>query len=59
MSFKNIDSKKRLVKSRSGLKIVNLDDECTSPFELTEPFWVPDNEVIYLYSNNITNIIAY
>ncbi|KAG8201783.1 hypothetical protein JTE90_027267 [Oedothorax gibbosus] len=44
MSFKSLDSKKRLVKSRSGLKIVSLDGECTSPFELTEPFWVPDNE---------------
>ncbi|GFQ74012.1 zinc finger FYVE domain-containing protein 21 [Trichonephila clavata] len=44
MSYENLDCKKRLVKSRSGLKIVRLDDEPTSPFEMKEPFWVPDGE---------------
>ncbi|GIX77868.1 zinc finger FYVE domain-containing protein 21 [Caerostris extrusa] len=44
MSYDNLDCKKRLVKSRSGLRIVRLDDEPTSPFEVKEPFWVPDKE---------------
>ncbi|KAF8763223.1 Zinc finger FYVE domain-containing protein 21 [Argiope bruennichi] len=44
MSYENLDCKKRLVKSRSGLRIVRLDDEPTSPFEIREPFWVPDGE---------------
>ncbi|XP_054715412.1 zinc finger FYVE domain-containing protein 21-like [Uloborus diversus] len=39
-----MDNKKRLVRSRSGLRVVSLDEECTSPFELKEPFWVPDDE---------------
>lgn len=43
-SYSNIDSKKRLVRSRSGLKVVSLDEDRTSPFELKEPFWVPDDE---------------
>ncbi|KFM77444.1 Zinc finger FYVE domain-containing protein 21, partial [Stegodyphus mimosarum] len=40
----SLDNKKRLVRSRSGLRVVSLDDERTSPFELREPFWVPDEE---------------
>lgn len=44
-SYTNLDSKKRLVKSRSGLKVVNVDEDKASPFELKEPFWVPDGEV--------------
>lgn len=44
-SYNSLDSTKRLVKSRSGLKIVSLDEGKSSPFELKEPFWVPDGEV--------------
>lgn len=35
---------KRLVKSKSGLRIVNMRDDVSSPFLIPEPNWVPDNE---------------
>ncbi|XP_064621354.1 zinc finger FYVE domain-containing protein 21-like [Lineus longissimus] len=35
---------KKLVRSKSGLKIVSTNDEYRSPFVLNEPTWVPDNE---------------
>ncbi|XP_023211653.1 zinc finger FYVE domain-containing protein 21-like [Centruroides sculpturatus] len=38
------ESRKRLVKSKSGLRIVNLDGSNASAFELTEPQWTPDKE---------------
>lgn len=38
------ESRKRLVKSKSGLRIVNLDGSNSSAFELTEPQWTPDKE---------------
>lgn len=36
---------KKLVRSKSGLRMVTVDDDETSPFLLMEPPWVPDNEV--------------
>ena len=36
---------KKLVRSKSGLKIVALDDNSKSPFLLPEPQWIPDNQV--------------
>ena len=36
---------KRLVRSKSGLKKIPLNDYERSPFELREPEWVPDKEV--------------
>jgi hypothetical protein len=36
---------KKLIKSKSGLRIVATDDKYQSPFLLCEPQWVPDSEV--------------
>ena len=38
-------SDKKLVRSKSGLKIVSLTDETRSPLTIPEPPWVPDNQV--------------
>jgi len=37
---------KRLVNSKSGLKVVCQHGRDTSPWEMTEPQWTPDNEVL-------------
>ncbi|KAF2362143.1 Zinc finger FYVE domain-containing protein 21 C-terminal [Trinorchestia longiramus] len=37
-------SGKRLVRSKSGLRIIPANDNERSPFELVEPEWVPDND---------------
>jgi len=37
---------KKLVKCKSGLKIVPVNDTVQSPFFLKEPTWVPDEEVV-------------
>ena len=37
---------KKLVKCKSGLKIVPVNESCRSPFLLKEPSWVPDDEVV-------------
>lgn len=39
-----MSSGKKLVRSKSGLKIVEQNEENISPFHLKEPEWVPDNE---------------
>jgi len=36
---------KKLVKHKSGLKIVALDEATQCPFLMREPDWVPDSEV--------------
>jgi hypothetical protein len=36
---------KKLIKSKSGLRIVATNDEYSSPFLLCEPQWIPDSEV--------------
>lgn len=36
---------KRLVNSKSGLKVVCQHGRDASPWELTEPQWTPDSEV--------------
>ena len=36
---------KRLVKSKSGLKIVCQHDRECAPWDMAEPHWVPDKEV--------------
>jgi hypothetical protein len=38
-------TQKKLVRSKSGLRMVTVDDEEASPFLLLEPEWIPDNEV--------------
>jgi len=40
---------KKLVKCKSGLKIVPVNDTFQSPFYLKEPSWVPDEEVVMHY----------
>ncbi|XP_034235338.1 zinc finger FYVE domain-containing protein 21-like isoform X2 [Thrips palmi] len=35
---------KKLVRSKSGLRIVLANDDCRSPFLLCEPPWTPDSE---------------
>lgn len=36
---------KKLIKSKSGLRIVVTNDKYRSPFILCEPQWIPDSEV--------------
>jgi hypothetical protein len=36
---------KKLIKSKSGLRIVVTNDKYRSPFLLCEPQWIPDSEV--------------
>lgn len=36
---------KKLIKSKSGLRIVVTNDKFRSPFLLCEPQWTPDSEV--------------
>ena len=36
---------KRLVKSKSGLKIVCQHDRESAPWDMAEPHWTPDKEV--------------
>jgi hypothetical protein len=36
---------KKLIKSKSGLRIVVTNDKYRSPFVLCEPQWIPDSEV--------------
>ena len=39
------DAGKKLVRSKSGLRMVSVEDKDTSPFQLEEPPWIPDNQV--------------
>lgn len=36
---------KKLIRSKSGLKIVAANDDLRSPFVMCEPEWTPDKEV--------------
>ena len=38
---------KRLVKSKSGLKIVCQHDRESAPWDMAEPHWTPDKEVCH------------
>lgn len=40
-------SGKRLIRSKSGLRIIPLNEGDRSPFELGEPEWIPDEEASY------------
>lgn len=45
---------KKLVKSKSGLRMVTVKDEFKSPFLISEPSWVDDREVVlYIVSCDI------
>ena len=44
---------KKLTKSKSGLRIIPINNTARSPFELKEPTWSPDKEVIYLWDLHI------
>ena len=50
---------KRLVNSKSGLKILCQHDKDASPWELAEPQWILDTEVIYYYYFFGQNIIDF
>ena len=50
----NLNNNKKLVKSRSGLRFVDVDENLASPFLIPEPQWIPDKTVdlflkIYIY----------
>lgn len=36
---------KKLVKTKSGLRMINIIEDERSPFEMEEPVWKPDSEV--------------
>ncbi|KAK6644999.1 hypothetical protein RUM43_001275 [Polyplax serrata] len=42
--------RKKLIKSKSGLRIVLINQKYRSPFLLCEPCWVPDNEITHCTS---------
>ncbi|EEB16469.1 zinc finger protein FYVE domain-containing protein, putative [Pediculus humanus corporis] len=42
--------RKKLIKSKSGLRIVLINQKYKSPFLLCEPYWVPDNEISHCTS---------
>ena len=44
---------KRLVRSKSGLKIVAQHSRDVPPWNLEEPAWVKDEEVMQIQVNNI------
>ncbi len=43
------DAGKKLVRSKSGLRMVSVEDKDTSPFQLEEPPWIPDNQVRFSF----------
>jgi len=45
---------KKLIKSKSGLRIVVTNDKYRSPFLLCEPQWIPDSEVRVKMKLNVT-----
>ena len=36
---------KKLVRSKSGLRMVTVDEKIQSPFTIAEPEWIPDGAV--------------
>lgn len=40
-------SGKQLVRSKSGLRMVSVEEKDTSPFQLQEPPWIPDDQCHY------------
>jgi len=54
--------RKKLIKSKSGLRIVLVNEKYRSPFLLGEPNWVPDNQVrsfIILKIKNLSNQLGW
>ena len=45
--IQNSSGGKRLVKSKSGLKIVCQHDRESAPWDMAEPHWTPDKEVCH------------
>lgn len=45
----SVSGDKKLVRSRSGLRIIASSENDRSPFELCEPPWIPDVEVSSIY----------
>ena len=42
----NSQAGKKLVKTKSGLRMINIKEDERSPFDIDEPLWKPDSEVI-------------
>ncbi|XP_072164580.1 zinc finger FYVE domain-containing protein 21-like [Diadema setosum] len=40
-------SGKKLVRSKSGLRMVSVEEKDTSPFQIQEPPWIPDEQCLY------------
>ena len=49
-------TEKKLVKSKSGYRMVPVIDTHTSPFTISEPAWVPDTQASLL--NEIMSLIV-
>ena len=45
LKLRMANSGKKLVRSKSGLRMVSVEEKDTSPFQLEEPPWIPDNQV--------------
>ena len=48
---------KRLVKSKSGLKIVCQHDRESAPWDMAEPQWTPDKEVTYFVTTSKSSFL--
>lgn len=55
MSKENIS--KKLVRSKSGFRIIAVNDNFKSPFLLPEPKWIPDKEVGPRLSYTISKLL--
>lgn len=57
------NTSKKLVRSKSGFRIIAVNDNFKSPFLLPEPKWIPDKEVgprlSYTISKLLYNLIDY
>ena len=57
--IKNSSGGKRLVKSKSGLKIVCQHDRESAPWDMAEPQWTPDKEVTYFVTTSKLSFLSY
>ena len=57
--IQNSSGGKRLVKSKSGLKIVCQHDRESAPWDMAEPQWTPDKEVIYFDTISKSSSLSY
>ena len=55
--IQNSSGGKRLVKSKSGLKIVCQHDRESAPWDMAEPQWTPDKEVTYFVTTSKSSFL--